>query len=144
MLAVAGRIHVGDLTKAIGRGRRIFIASPPKRALLEFCRQIPQTTVKGEWIIADAARDAETAMTGGELRLVKILQKDGPVLHRSVLERLCVADGLNRFSFHAFLATSPVIVQFGSGVVGLLGTKPSPATIKALSAKARADRAGAE
>jgi hypothetical protein len=51
-----------------------------------------------------------------------------------------VASGMNRFSFHAFLACSPVIAQYGHCIYGLLGADASPAVVKALVAKHRAQR----
>jgi hypothetical protein len=144
MLAVAGRLRVADLARAIGRGRRMWTAPPPEQALLEFCRGMPNTSVKADRIVATKARDLDQALTGGELRLVKILRKRGPVLQRGVLQDLCIADGMNQFSFHAFLSSSPVIAQYGPGVFGLLGAKVSPATIKTLVAKARGERSGTE
>ena len=49
---------------------------------------------------------------------------------------------MNRFSFHAFVSWSPVIVQLGHSVYGLVGREVSAAQIDALLAARRANRAG--
>ena len=52
-----------------------------------------------------------------------------------------MADGMNRFSFHAFISWSPVIAQYGHSLYGLLGTKVSPQQVEELRAQRRASRA---
>jgi len=80
-------------------------------------------------------------LTGVEAKLVEILQKHGPVMERGALEELCVASGVNRFSFHAFVACSPVIAQYGHSVYGLLGADVSAETVKSLVARRWRERA---
>ena len=58
-----------------------------------------------------------------EAKLVSVLKAHGPVMERGAMEDLCVGDGMNRFSFHAFVSWSPVIAQFGHSVYGLLGSE---------------------
>jgi len=140
-LAVAGRLRVGDLATAVTRNRRVWRSPPPENVLLEFCRQSPGLRVEGEWIVADPPRDWQEALTGVEAQLVGILREHGPVMERGALEDLCVGKGMNRFSFHAFLASSPVIAQYGHSVYGLLGAVVSPEWVKSLVAKHRAERA---
>ncbi len=143
-LAVAGRIQAADMAVAVSRNRRIWKTPPPETVLLEFCRQSAGMRVEREWIIADPPRDWREALTGVEAQLVAILKEQGPVMERGSLEELCVSRGMNRFSFHAFLAASPVIAQFGPSVYGLLGTAVAPGVVKALVAKHRAERAPAK
>ena len=57
------------------------------------------------------------------------------------MEDLCVAGGMNRFSFHAFVSWSPVIAQFGHSVYGLLGAEVSPNRSRSCWSKRRANRA---
>jgi hypothetical protein len=142
-LAVSGRIRVGDLASAVSRNRRGWRSPPPENVLLEFCRQSAGIRVEGEWVIADPPRDWREALTGVEAQLVGILTLHGPVMERGTLEDLCVGSGMNRFSFHAFLASSPVIAQYGHSVYGLLGAAVAPGLVKSLVAKHRAERAPA-
>jgi hypothetical protein len=140
VLAVAGPIRVGDLRSAIGRNRRMWKVPPPKSVLLEFCRQSPGLKVKGDVIAAEPARDWRKVLTGVERELVSILKEHGPVLERGAIEDLCVARGMNRFSFHAFIASSGVIAQYGHSVYGLLGADVSAKTVQSLARRGRANR----
>ena len=140
ILAVAGEVTAAQLRTAMSRNRRLWKEPPPKNVLLEFCRQTPGVRVEGERIIADPPRDWRESLTGVEAELVDMLARHGPVMERSTMEELCVAGGMNRFSFHAFVSWSPVIAQYGHSVYGLLGAKVSQRDIDKLAATRRAKR----
>ena len=108
--------------------------------LLEFCRQTPDVRVEGDRIISDPRRDWKKSLTGVEAKLVAVLKEHGPVMERGTMEDLCVAGGMNRFSFHAFVSWSPVIVQLGHSVYGLLGSKVSQQEVDELISARRAKR----
>jgi len=141
VLAVAGRITASELRAAVRRNRRMSRVLPPEKVVLEFCRQMPGVRVEGDQILADPKRSWKAVLTGVEAKLVEILQKHGPVMERGALEELCVASGVNRFSFHAFVACSPVIAQYGHSVYGLLGADVSAETVKSLVARRWRERA---
>jgi hypothetical protein len=141
ILAVAGEVTVSQMRSALGRNRRLWKNPPPEHVLLEFCRQTPGVRIEGHRILAAPPRHWKKSLTGVEAKLVGVLKKHGPVMERGALEDLCVAGGMNRFSFHAFVSWSPVIAQFGHSVYGLLGADVSPQKIAALSASRRAQRA---
>jgi len=141
VLAVAGSVTVEQLHGALSRNRRLWKEPPPRKVLLEFCRQAPKVRIEGDRIIADPPRDWRKALTGVEAKLVGVLKAHGPIMERGVMEDICVRDGMNRFSFHAFVSWSPVIAQFGHSVYGLLGADVSDAQVKQLLAERRAARA---
>ena len=141
VLAVAGEVTVSQLRSALGRNRRLWKDPPPEKVLLEFCRQTPGVRIAGSRIISAPPRNWKKSLTGVEAKLVAVLKKHGPVMERGALEDLCVAGGMNRFSFHAFVSWSPVITQFGHSVYGLLGADVPPQKIAALVASRRAQRA---
>ena len=141
ILAVSPQITAGELRAAVSRNRRMWQVAPPEKVILEFCRQTPGVQVNGDLIVADPVRDWKEALTGVEAELVRMLKRHGPVMERGALEDLCVGNGMNRFSFHAFIACSPVIAQYGHSVYGLLGVDVSPETVKSLIARRRAERA---
>ena len=141
VLAVAGSVTVGQLHTALSRNRRLWKQPPPENVLLEFCRQMPKVRVEGDRIISDPPRDWRKALTGVEAKLVSVLKEHGPVMERGAMEDLCVGDGMNRFSFHAFVSWSPVIAQFGHSVYGLLGTEVDENQIEDLLIERRAARA---
>ena len=141
VLSVAGSVTVGQLHTALSRNRRLWKQPPPENVLLEFCRQMPKVRVEGDRIISDPPRDWRQALTGVEAKLVSVLKEHGPVMERGAMEDLCVGDGMNRFSFHAFVSWSPVIAQFGHSVYGLLGTEVDEDQIEDLLVERRAARA---
>ncbi|MFW6124756.1 MAG: hypothetical protein ACOC46_01300, partial [Pirellulales bacterium] len=139
--AVAGEVSVKMLRDALARNRRLWRRPPPQHVLLEFCRQTPGVRVERGRIIADPRRDWRGVLTGIEAELVRVLHEHGPVMDRGDLEDRCVAGGMNRFSFHAFLAWSPVVTQFGHSIYGLLGVRAGTEQLERLDAKRRAKRA---
>lgn len=140
VLAVAGEVTASQLRAALGRNRRLWKETPPERVLLNFCRQMPHVRVEGNRIISDPPRDWTRALTGVEAKLVSVLKAHGPVMERSAMEDLCVADGMNRFSFHAFISWSPVITQHGHSLYGLLGAATSHEQVDGLLAERRTNR----
>jgi hypothetical protein len=141
ILAVAGEVRVRDLRAAVGRNHRMWKVPPPESVLLEFCRQSPGMRVEDDRIVPDPPRDWRETLRGVEAQLVEILKRHGPVMERGALEDLCVGAGMNRFSFHAFIASSPVIAQFGHSVYGLLGSSVSKQTVQSLILRRRTERA---
>ena len=142
VLAVAGAVTVPALRQALSRNRRLWDEPPPENVLLEFCRQMPGVRVEGNRIVADPPRDWRKSLTGVEAKLVGVLKAHGPVMERGAMEDLCVAGGMNRFSFHAFVSWSPVIAQYGHSVYGLLGAEVPPDRVQKLLAQRRAGRVG--
>ena len=139
ILSVARQINVARLREAMSRYRRTGKKLPPCQVLLEFCRHLPGVCVQEKQILADPPRDWRTVLSGVEAGMVRVLMEHGPVLERGAFEEYCIRDGLNRFSFNAVIMCSPVIVQFGRSVYGLLGATVDPATVELLAAS----RAGA-
>lgn len=140
VLAVAGQVTAAELRAALGRNRRLWKEPPPEDVLLSFCRQMPQVRIEDDRIISDPPRDWRKALTGVEAKLVSVLLAHGPVMDRGAMEDLCVGDGMNRFSFHAFISWSPVIVQHGHSLYGLLGAETSYKQVEGLLAERRANR----
>ncbi len=134
VLGVAGRIDVGRMHAALGRYRRGARRLPPAGVLLEFCRQMPGVRVEGRSLMARRPRAWRRALTGVERKIVEVLKKHGPVLERGTLEEHCLRRHVNRFSFNAALMSSPVIVQYGRSVYGLLGPRVSRRTLRRLAA----------
>lgn len=123
VLAVAGRLDVGRIHAALGRYRRAALRLPPAEVLLAFCRQMPGVRVEGRKVIARRPKAWWPALTGVERKIVAVFKQFGPVLDRGTLEEHCRRRGVNRFSFNAALMSSPVIVQYGRSLYGLLGPR---------------------
>ena len=140
ILSVAGEVTISEMRAAMSRNRRLWKNPPPEKVILEFCRQTPGVRVHGKRISAVPPRDWRKSLTGVEAKLVAVLKEHGPVMERGAMEDLCVALGMNRFSFHAFVSWSPVIIQLGNSVYALLGTKVSHKKVNTLIARRRAKR----
>ena len=135
ILSVTGRIEVSKLRGAIARYRRTGRKVPPMRVLLEFCRQMPGVRVEGNTIIADPPRDWRKVLAGVEAGMVRVLKEHGPIMERGAFEEHCIQGGMNRFSFNAIIMCSPVIIQCGRSVYGLLGTKVDRRLVESLAAR---------
>jgi hypothetical protein len=135
VLSVVSKIDVSKLRPAIARYRRSGRNVPPPAVLLEFCRQLPDVRVEGNVVIAEKPRDWRETLAGIEAGMVRVLKEHGPVMERGQLEKRCLDDGMNCFSFNAIVMCSPVIVQYGRSVYGLLGSKPAAKTIRSLAAR---------
>ena len=144
ILSIAKRLRVAELRRAVGRNRRMWPDLPPENVILEFCRQGPGVVVEGDLIIADPPLCWTKTLTGVEAQLVEILKTHGPVMERGKLEDLCASAGMNRFSFHAFVASSTVIKHFGHSVYGLIGTEVSNREIESLIARRKAGRSSSK
>ena len=70
-----------------------------------------------------------------------MLKQHGPVIERGAMEDLCVNDGMNRFSFHAFVSWSPVIAKYGPQHLRPAGQRVSQRQVEDLLAKRPASRA---
>jgi len=141
VLAVAGDVTVSMMRKALARNRRLWKEPPPGKVLMEYCRLMPDVRVQRNRIRSDPPRNWKKVLTGVEVQLVGVLKKHGPLMDRGDMEDLCVAAGMNRFSFHAFLSWSPVIEQFGHSLYGLLGARVGQKQIDKMLARRRANRA---
>jgi hypothetical protein len=141
VLAVAGNVAVAAIRTALARNRRLWKEPLPEKVLLEYCRLMPNVRIEGNRIHCDPPRKWKKVLAGVEAKLVGVLKKHGPLMDRGAMEDLCVAAGMNRFSFHAFISWSPVIEQFGPSLYGLLGAHVNQAKVDAMQAQRRAGRA---
>jgi hypothetical protein len=140
VLAVAGEVTAAKLREALSRNRRLWKEPLPEKVLLEYCRLMPSVRVEGDRIRSDPPRNWKKVLTGVEAKLIGVLKKHGPLMDRGTMEDLCVAAGMNRFSFHAFVSWSPVIEQFGHSLYGPLGVSVTREQINNLQVERRANR----
>ncbi len=141
ILAVAGQICPTKLRAAILRHRRTSRNLPPARILAEICRRLPGLRIEGSAIVAEARRDWEEVLGSVEAAMVRVLTAYGPVLERGEFEEHCLSQGVNRFSFNAIVMSSPLIVQCGRSMYGLLGAKIDRKAIRSLVAQKAAGAA---
>ena len=140
ILAVAGRIHVSELRTGIGRHHKMKGYAPPRRVLLELCRQLPGYRVEGDTVVADPVPDWRSVLKGVELVMAGILKEHGPVMARGQLEARCLGQGMKRSTFYAFLDYSPIIERYAPGVYGLRGADVSPGLVESLIRERKAGK----
>ena len=140
VLAVAGDVTATKMREALSRNRRLWKEPLPEKVLLEYCRLMPNVRIEGNRIHSDPSRNWKKVLTGVEAKLIGVLKKHGPLMDRGAMEDLCVAAGMNRFSFHAFVSWSPVIEQFGHSLYGPLGASVTKEQVDNMLARRRANR----
>jgi hypothetical protein len=77
--------------------------------------------VQNNLVRASVALDWREILSETEQVLVEILKSYGPVMQRERFEDECLARGVNRTTFYAYLNYSPVIKKHARGVYGLRG-----------------------
>jgi histidine kinase/DNA gyrase B/HSP90-like ATPase len=132
IMAVAGRIEVGELRAGVGRHHRMKGFAPPRQVLLEFCRQMPAYRVDGETVLCDPPPPVEEVLSETEQIIYRMLHQEGPVMQRAKLEERCLAAGMPRSTFHVYLDYSPVLSRYARGVYGLRGAAVSPEVVESL------------
>jgi hypothetical protein len=133
VLAVCKRINVGELRAAIRRDYRLRGRVPPKRILLEICRQMPDVAVEAQDIIATIDDDPQELMRGDEAILVGLLQDCGPVCRMEDLQKLALNAGVSRPSFWRCLQFCPTIARYGPCVYGLTGAAIQPGFVESIA-----------
>lgn len=121
VLAASSQINVGELRTAVGRHHRRKGFAPPRRVLLELCRQLSWCRVDGEKIFVPKPLNAKEILSNTEYLILRVFTEHGPVLQKSKLEPLCLAAGMNPHSFLIYLTYSPLICRHAPGVYALRG-----------------------
>jgi hypothetical protein len=134
-------ISISDLRSGVGRSHRMEGFAPPRRVLLELCRQLPWCRVEGDKVIADPRLDWKNILNGEiESVMCEILKNHGPVMGREEFEKLCLSRGMNQNSFYTLLTYSPIITKYAAGVYGLRGTRILPGLVQSLKPKRKPGR----
>ena len=140
ILSVAGRICVSELRPAVARHYRMKGFAPPRRVLLELCRQVDGYRVEGDVIIADPPLDWREVLADSEQTITRVLKEHAPVMQRDRIEELCSALGMQRDAFSLNLQCSPVVTKFARGVYGIPGSEVPPGVVESLMPVRRATR----
>jgi len=135
ILAASPCIDVGELRTGVGRHHRKKGFAPPRRVLLELCRQTPWCRVEGDSVTAAAPLDASEILSDSEQIILKVLKEHGPVIQRVRFEKLCLDAGMNHHSFWVFLSYCPLICRHATGVYGLRGSEVPVGLVESLAPK---------
>ena len=107
-LSVANPIDISELRAGIARDYDMKGFSPPKRVLLELCRQMPGLRVNDNAVNATPEVNADDVLTPIERHIVHILAERGSTLRPSELMSFCRGIGVNRRNFYKCLRYSPI------------------------------------
>lgn len=134
IMSVAETLHVSELRTGVARHHRTQGFAPPRRVLLELCRQVDPYTVEGPMITVAAGTklDWRVELGATERTMVEVLLERGPALDRTTLEHACVSGGMKESTFSAYLGASPIIARLGPSIYALRGASVPPGTVEAL------------
>ena len=135
ILSVAHRIHVSELRSGLTRILRLRGFAPPRRVILELCRQIPSYRVEGNEVLVDSPLNAEEVLGETEITMFRVLTQYGPVLQSPKFEELCLSQGMNKTTFYMYLQYSPIIAKYAYSVYGLRGARIDPGLIESITPK---------
>src|SRR5713226_9748405 len=122
ILSVANPINVSELRAGVGRDYRMKGFTPPKRVLLEFCRQAPGLRVNDETVKAEPAVNSDDVLSHIERDIVHIFSEHGGTMATSELKSVCPGMGVHWRTFYQNLVSSPIISRYADGLYGLIGS----------------------
>jgi hypothetical protein len=122
ILSIANPIDISELQAGITRDYRMKGVSPPKRVLLEFCRQAPGLRVNDSAVKAEPAVNSDDVLSQVEKDIVHILSEHGGTMATSEFKSVCLGMGVNRRTFYQNLMRSPIISRHAGGLYGLIGS----------------------
>jgi hypothetical protein len=122
ILSVANPINILELRAGIARDYRMKGFSPPKRILLEFCRQAPGLRVDDDAVKAEPAVNSDDVLSQVERDIVHILSEHGGSMATSEVKSVCLGMGVSRTTFYHCVEYSPSISQYAGGLYGLIGS----------------------
>ena len=140
VVSVCRRVHIAELRAGLARYHRLRGFSPPRRVLLEFCRQNDCFAVDGEMVTRRGVPDWQEVLRGSERKLVELLRGHGPALGRAQLEELALSSGVSPPAFSMLLSSSPVISRLALGVYALVGARVPPGLVDPLLRHGRRSR----
>lgn len=135
ILTASPSIDVGELRTGLGRHHRQKGFAPPRRVLLELCRQLSWCRVDGQRITTTVPLNASEVLSDSERIVFKVFKEHGPVIQRASFERLCLDAGMNHHTFSIFLSYCPLISRHAVGVYGLRGAEIPVGLIESLVPK---------
>lgn len=135
VLAASPNIDVGELRTGVSRHHRRKGFAPPRRVLLELCRQLSWCRVADERITPAQVLNPNEILSDSEQTIFRVMKEHGPVMQRPKFEELCLNAGLNRHSFWIFLSYCPIISRYAPGVYGLRGAEVPAGLVESLMLK---------
>jgi len=133
VMAVARRINVSELHRAVSSDRRLQGSCPPKRVLLALCAQLSWCHIESEsCIVATPPPPVEEVLSKSERSLVQILENHGDAILARDLKGFCAREGIDQSTLWYLVSSSPIIVRRAYGVYVLVGVSTDSGVIESL------------
>lgn len=132
VFSVTDELSVSELRAGVRRHHRMEGFAPPERVLIELCNQLQGFTVVKRTIKVDGEIGLKDVLSKNEKIMADILRANSGVMQREPFEEECVANGVNRTTFYAYLNYSPVITKYAVGVYGIRGARVALGLIESL------------
>lgn len=137
VLAVAPRIHVGEMRAAIANDPRGMGFAPPKGVILAFCHSAAACDVEDDFISSRDALGSDQVLSEVERVIVDVFRMYGPLLSRAEFEQRCVERGVNHSTTTLYVSRLAIVAKYGVGVYGLRGAHFTPGDLERVSRRPR-------
>jgi hypothetical protein len=88
--------------------------------------------VENDVVLSNAATNADDVLSESELRMLRVLEKNGPAVERCRFQALCEASGIKLPTFTKTLGSSPVFSRCAPGIYCVIGADVPPGLIQDL------------
>ncbi len=120
MLAVANPVGIAEARLGL---QRMGDPLPPNEILLEFCRQLPELSVDGDTIRADAEIGIGEVLNHTERDIFQLLAgNDGCMSNSELICRSRVL-GIKRPTFYQCVTSSPIVLRYKRSHYRLIGSR---------------------
>ncbi len=120
IFAVSSVLHVARLRRALKKIHRLEGFAPSEKVLIQFASLVPELEVDENTIRVRSGEDLDANLGGEERKMVSIMKEMGGKAHWLEFQTRCLTAGINENTFMVFLHQSPLFVNLGNRIFGLL------------------------
>lgn len=120
MLAVANPLSIAEIRAGLAR---MGDPLPPNRILREFCRQLPELSVEGDMIRANAEIKVSEVLNRTEREIFQLLSRHNGCMSNSELIGLSHVVGMKRPTFYQCVTWSPIVARYNRSHYRLIGSR---------------------
>ena len=132
VVSVSNQISVSELRAGIQRDRAMRGFAPPRRVILELCRQFDEFEVEDDVIVLSGHLDWRDILDENEKMLVQVFQQHGALLNRTEIENIWSQLNMNKSTLYAYLSFSPIILRYAPCIYGLAGVNIRPGDLDSI------------
>jgi hypothetical protein len=131
-VAVAGRVRLPDLRRAINRSMHMRAFAPPTRVLRAICQRMKFISVEEEWVVDSGLPPWDQLLPVNEALVVLALKELGPLAERGAILSRCNDYGMSEATATIYLSYSPAVARYARSVYGPVGLEFEPGAAEAL------------